>query len=331
MKRIFVLIVVVLVFLSGCTADESTDEVELVSSYNGMVTTPYAGSLPSSVYEGESISMQFLVENQGDYDVESGDYFLKIKGINPGALGLSSDDLQHSSTRDMNSISSFGDETIVSGQEVIDVSMSACYNNDLENDLTLNIHAKSCYKYGTISSASVCFVKISGTGDGICSPSEYKSVTNTIAPVVVTELAQSPAGETDDGNTRHRFRVKVQNMGPGTVFDTDVEINSCDENLPHSDENVIYIDNIKLDGVELDSSTLIYEGGVIGGDSASVPSFRLGSTDSAGRFSFIIEQDSDIEFVGDLDIEMSYAYTQTDVFSTTINALPDQEPNCPTV
>ena len=152
MKRIFVFIVVALVFLSGCVGDEST-EVAPVTSYVGLVTDAYAGSLPPSVYEGESISMQFLVENQGDYDVASGDYFLKIKGINPGTLGLSSDDLQHSSTSDMNSISSFGDETIVSGQEVITVSSSACYNNDLENDLTLNVHAKSCYEYGTVSSA----------------------------------------------------------------------------------------------------------------------------------------------------------------------------------
>tara|TARA_Y100000034_G_scaffold130957_1_gene190652 strand:- start:6946 stop:7920 length:975 start_codon:yes stop_codon:yes gene_type:complete len=321
-----VLIVVALVFISGCTGDESTEEVQ-VSSYNGIVTAPYSGSLPSSVYEGELIPMQFLVENQGDYGINIGDYFLKIKGINPAAfVDLDAEDMEKSSMDDLDAISVFGEgETIVSGQEVITVSNNACYNNALENDLALNVHAKSCYRYGTISSASACFVEISGTGDeSICSPSEFKSVTNSIAPVVVTELAQSPAGETDDGNARYRFRVKVQNMGPGTVFNKVIAVNECDD-LSRADENVVYIDSIKLDGQEL-GSRLTYEGGVEE-ESLNLAYFRLDSVDT-GRFSFIIEQESDIEFEGDLDIELGYAYTQTDIFSTTINALPDQEPNC---
>ena len=321
MRRMFVFIVIALVFLSGCTGDEATTTAP-VSSYEGMSTSAYAGSLPSSVYEGELIPMQFLVENKGDYNVDSGDYFLKIKGINPAVLGLDENDLKQSSSEDMDAISSFGDETIVSGQEVITVSDSACYNNDLENDLTLSVHAKSCYIYGTTASASACFVEISGTGDGICLPSGFKTVTNTIAPIAVTEFAQSPAGE-NNGNPRYRFRVKVQNMGPGTVFDKNVEdgLNSCDD-ISRSDENVVYIDSIMLDGAEIDN--LIYEGEP-SGDS---PNFRLDST-GTGRFSFIIEQESDLEYEGDLDIEFSYAYTQTDVFRTIINALPDQAPNCP--
>jgi len=322
MRRMFVFIIIALVFLSGCTSDEST-EVTSTGSNLAMVTSAYVGSLPSSVYEGESISMQFLVENKGDYDLDAGDYFLKIKGINPNAFEGESLILEQSSTEDMMALSAFGDgETIVSGQEVLTVATDACYNNDIENDLNLNIHAKSCYKYGTIASAPVCFVELTSTTSEICSPSEFKQVTNTIAPVIVTELAQSPAGSTDDGTSKYRFRLKVQNTGPGTVFDNEESIDLCDE-LSRSDENIVYIESIKVDGSIPDS--LDYEGGVteVGG----LVSFRLDSTNT-GRFSFIIEQESDIEFEGDLDIELSYAYTQTDVFSTTINALTDQEPNC---
>jgi len=322
MRRMFVFIIIALVFLSGCTSDESTELISTGSNL-AMVTSAYVGSLPSSVYEGESISMQFLVENKGDYALDAGDYFLKIKGINPNAFEGDSLILEQSSTADMMALSAFGDgETIVSGQEVLTVATDACYNNDIENDLTLNIHAKSCYKYGTIASASVCFVELTSTTSEICSPSEFKQVTNTIAPVIVTELAQSPAGSTDDGKSKYRFRLKVQNMGPGTVFDNEESIDLCDE-LSRSDENIVYIESIKVDGSIPDS--LDYEGGVteVGG----LVSFRLDSTNT-GRFSFIIEQESDIEFEGDLDIELNYAYTQTDVFSTTINALTDQEPNC---
>jgi hypothetical protein len=113
-------------------------------------------------------------------------------------------------------------------------------------------------------------------------------------------------------------------MGPGTVFNKVIAVNECDD-LSRADENVVYIDSIKLDGQEL-GSRLTYEGGVEE-ESLNLAYFRLDSVDT-GRFSFIIEQESDIEFEGDLDIELGYAYTQTDIFSTTINALPDQEPNC---
>ena len=105
MRRMFVFIVIALVFLSGCTGDEATTTTPVSSE--GMSTSAYAGSLPSSVYEGELIPMQFLVENKGDYNVDSGDYFLKIKGINPTVLGLDETDLKQSSSEDMDAISSF--------------------------------------------------------------------------------------------------------------------------------------------------------------------------------------------------------------------------------
>ena len=345
MKRMLVFVVVALVFLSGCVSDESTEEIQ-TNSYIGIVTSAYAGSLPSLVYEGESIPMQFLVENQGDYDINAGAYFLKIKGINPSAFkNLNSRDLKASSTTDMASLSAFGEETIVRGEEVISISDNACYTNDLENDLNLNIHAKSCYTYGTVSSAPACFVKISGNGDGLCSPSEFKPVTNTIAPLIVTELAQSPAGETSEGYSKYRFRVKVENLGAGDIFSNSVAVKKCDD-LKSGEENLVFIDSVTLDGQTLDKDILFYEGGVttasdyyLSGteevDGITVPlyvmkelsGFRLDSN-GAGRFSFIIVQKEDIEFVGDLDIALGYAYTQTDVFTTTIKALPDQEPNC---
>ena len=116
--------------------------------------------------------------------------------------------------------------------------------------------------------------------------------------------------------------------------------------MKSGEKNFVFIDSVTLDGQTLDKDILFYEGGITTEsvfyptgteevDGITIPlyitkelsGFRLDSN-GAGRFSFIIVQEEDIEFVGDLDIALGYAYTQTDVFTTTIKALPDQEPNC---
>ncbi len=323
MKKLHVIMLILVVFLSGCTADESI-EVPVASNYVGLVTSVYADSLPSSLYEGDAIYLQLQVENQGDHDVATSEYYLNIKGINPGAFeGLDETDLTKTSSTNLASLGAFGNDTIVRGQEIFTLGESFTYCNDIDNDLPLNLHAKSCYDYGTTSEISACFIESTASIDGeICTVSEFKPVTNSIAPIVITEIAESVAGASDV-----RFRVKVENLGDGTVFDkyalgteTDTIV-GCD-NLVRGTSNLVYIEKITLDGIPMN---LRYEGGVET-TSDGRNRFRLDST-GAGRFSFVTGT-TGLEFVGNVEIELSYGYTETDVFSSTIKALPDFSPTC---
>lgn len=323
MKKLHVIMLILVVFLSGCTADESVD-VPVASNYVGLVTSVYADSLPSSLYEGDAIYLQLQVENQGDWNVLLGNYWLNVKGINPAAFeGLDEPDLTKISSTNLLSLGSFGNDTIVRGQEIFTLGESFTYCNDIDNDLPLNLHAKSCYEYGTTSEISACFIESTASLDGeVCTVSEFKPVTNSVAPVVVTEIAESVAGASDV-----RFRVKVENLGDGTVFDkyaleTETEtIIGCD-GLVRGTSNLVYIDRITLDGIPMD---LTYEGGVET-TSDGRDRFRLDST-GAGRFSFVTGT-TGLEFVGNVEIKLSYGYTETDIFSTTIKALPDFSPQC---
>ena len=332
MKRSHLFIVILIIFLSGCS-DESIEVVQTSNSV-GLVTGVYADSLPDSLFEGDQIFLQLSVENQGDYDVAEGEYHLNVKGINPAAYDrLSETDLEHISSVGLLSLGAFGNETIVRGQEVFTIGNSFLYCNDIDNDLPLNLHAKSCYNYGTTSELSGCFIQSSSsTGEGICTVSEYKSVTNSVAPVAITEVAESVAGASEV-----RFRVKVENLGDGLVFDKyglgDITetIQKCDDLPRGTGWNVIYIDSITLDGARIDNppadaiSSFNYEGGVehlANGRNR----FRLDNTGS-GRFSFTYGASS-LDFVGKVGIELSYGYSETDIFSTTIKALSDFSPTC---
>ena len=335
MKRFHVFIIIFIVFLSGCTADESIEEIQ-VSNYVGLVTSVYADSLPNKMYEGDRIYLQIQVENQGDYDVSEELYYLNVKGINPGAYeGLEEEDLVKSSGQGLLSLGDFGNDTIIRGQEVFTIgSTSFYYCNDIDNDLELNLHAKSCYDYGTTAEISGCFIESTSTaGGGVCTASEFKSVINSVSPVTVTEIAESVAGA-----SAVRFRVKVENLGKGTVFDKYAKIgvegedsvftsvattlSKCDTLRPDQ-KNLVYIDSITLDGTPL---ILTYEGGVEEIKDTTLPRnrFRL-DRNGVGRFSFMTET-TGLEFVGNVEIELSYGYSETDIFSTTIQALSDFAP-----
>ena len=331
MKLSHVLIFILIVFLSGCTADESVETTQL-SSTGGLVTGVYADSLPSSLFEGDQIFLQLSVENQGDHDVEAGNYYLNIKGINPTAYqGLEVADLTKISSTKLLSLGEFGNDTIVRGQEVFTIGNSFLYCNNIDNDLPLNLHAKTCYDYGTTSEISGCFIhSTSSTGDEVCVVSGYKPVTNSIAPVIITEVAESVAGSSDV-----RFRVKVENLGGGKVFDkysnsagVTQTVQSC-ESLPRGTGwNVIYIDDITLDGATIIStdtdSGFKFEGGVESVDGKH--RFRLDNT-GTGRFSFVTGV-TGLDFVGKVEFKLSYGYSETDIFSTTIKALSDFSPTC---
>jgi hypothetical protein len=238
-------------------------------------------------------------------------------------------DLTHDSSDVLLSLGSFGNETIVRGQEVFTIGNSFYYCNDIENDFSLNLHAKSCYDYRTTSEVSGCFIRsTTSTGDEVCVVSEFKPVTNSVAPVVITEVAESVAG-----SSKVRFRVKVENLGAGAVFDkygvdnNDVTntIQACDSLPRGSGWNVIYIEAITLDGISItsDVGTFKYEGGVEKTASGRAR-FRL-DTSGVGRFSFTTEVTS-VDFVGKVGIELGYGYSETDIFSTKIKALSNFAP-----
>ena len=334
MKKLHVFVIILVVFLSGCLDNEATSQVQ-TSNYVGLVTSVYADSLPSTLYEGDQIFLQMQVENHGDYDVALGNYFLNIKGINPKAYEvLEESDLTKISTVELLSLGDFGNDTIVRGQEVFTIGETFMYCNDIDNDLNLNLHAKSCYDYGTTSEISACFIKSTITrGDNVCIVSEFKPVTNSVAPLAVTEVAESVAG-----STAVRFRVKVENLGAGTVFDKYAKITVEDEapvftsvattlsecdTLRFDQENVVYIDSITLDGIPM--ADLNYEGGVVE-QLDGRNRFRLDST-GVGRFSFTTET-TGLDFVGNVEIKLSYGYSETEIFRTTIQALSDFSPSC---
>jgi len=334
------LIFVFVVLFSGCTDTESTSTS---TNNNGVLFDVYADTLQPQLYEGQSFSFQVMVENNGGYTIPASHLNLFLGGISPDTYNVISEDFEKQNILDLTSVGIYNNETTVRGQEVFSFE-DLCYTTDLSSDLDVNFHLKTCYDYQTNAKTNACFGEAYAQFNEICTVTEQKTVTNTAAPIQVTEIYESSAGQDS-----YRFIVKVENQGSGNVFSqyasadstssdlattiTD-SIASC-RDLNPSDSNVIYIDSIKLDGVEqLDLTTFQIETYRENEHISSIGEglgmfFNL--VNDKGQFIFKISnvtESTATDFVGNLEIVLGYGYTETKIRNTELVSLPDIVPNC---
>ena len=321
-KLAFFLFVIILV--SGCT-HVGTESAEIISTAEGISFDIYADTLQPQQYEGQSFNFQIKVENKGGYSVPADHMNLYLEGINPLTYNLEPSNFIKKNTVELTSLGNFGNETIVRGQEVISFT-DLCYKNDLETNLDVNLFLKSCYSYETNAKVSACFGEAYSQFNEICTVTEEKAVTNTVAPVKVTQILESPAGQ-----DKYRFIINVENQGSGNVFsryassDVADSMSSCRDLNPGLD-NIVSIESIKLDGNELMSSALVTIEPNIVDAVANKPYLNL--INGAGQFSIVVTDESEGDYVGTLEVVLGYGYSDTKIRSTELVALPNVVPAC---
>lgn len=321
-KLAFLLVLIILV--SGCTHVTGTESIE-TSTSGGISFDIYADTLQPQQYEGQSFNFQIKAENKGGYSVPADHMNLYLEGINPLTYNLEPSDFIKKNTVELTSLGKFGNETIVRGQEVISFT-DLCYKNDLQTNLDVDLFLKSCYSYETNVKVSACFGEAYAQFNEICTVTEEKAVTNTGAPVKVTQILESPAGQ-----GKYRFIINVENQGSGKVFsryassDVTDSMSSCRDLNPGLD-NIVSIESIKLDGNELMSSALVTIEPNIVDAVANKPYLNL--INGAGQFSIVVTDESEGDYVGTLEVVLGYGYSDTKIRSTELVALPNVVPVC---
>jgi len=321
-KLAFLLVLIILV--SGCTHTETESTTES-SAAEGISFDIYADTLQPKQYEGQSFNFQIKVENNGGYSVPTDHMNLYLEGVNPTTYSRTPSDFIKKNTVELTSLGLFGNDTIIRGQEVISFS-DLCYENDLETNLDVDLFLKSCYSYETDAKVSACFGEAYSQFNEICTVTEEKSVTNTDAPVKVTQILESPAGQ-----DKYRFIINVENQGSGKVFsryassDVSDSMSSCRDLNPGLD-NIVSIESIKLDGNELMTTALVTIEPNIVDAVANKPYLNL--INGKGQFSIIVTDESEGDYVGTLEVVLGYGYSDTKVRSTELVALPNVVPNC---
>ena len=114
----------------------------------------------------------------------------------------------------------------------------------------------------------------------------------------------------------------------------EVIVNSAAQcrNLNPGDSDIVYIESIRLDGAELLGTESISIETKRTNDAVSTVDSSKGNyfnlVDNQGQFIFKLNQATDIDYVGTLEIVLGYGYTETTVQNTELVALPDVVPDC---
>jgi len=332
------LFLVLVILFSGCTGTDT--ESEVVANTKGVSFDIYADTLQPQIYEGQTFGFQVMAKNEGSYSVPTGHFNLYLEGINPLSYSLTPADFVKPNAAELTSVGVYNEEVSVRGQEVFSFD-NLCYKNDLESSLDLDLHLRSCYGYETNAKVSACFGEAYSQFNEICTVTESKTVTNTLAPIQVTEILESAAGEDN-----YRFIVKVKNTGSGEVFSqyaslesthSDLSASIADStaqcrNLNPSDSDIIYIENIRVDGLELLGTEAVSIETKRTNDEVSALNMSKGNyfnlVNNEGQFIFKLNQVTDVDYVGTLEIVLGYGYIENSVRSTELVALPDVVPDC---
>ena len=294
---------VLVIFLSGCTAD--TADTTLGSSANdGIDVKILDNSLSNTYYEGDPFNLELQIDNIGDFALPNNSFYLTLTGFNPTSFGKTAEELKLSNSGTLDAIFDTNNQSIVSGTEFISYD-NLCHINDLIDPYSLNMKFYSCYPYQTEIKSTVCFGEHRSELNEICTVNEEKEFTNSRSPVQATSLS-----EVYVGNNEYRFMIDLLNSGSGEIINSD-SVDSC-TNISSNSLSSMSISSIKLDGEEIINNSERLE--------MELPSDKdkVRVTNNGASIYFKIKDIESTDYVSDLQVVINYGYKKSFEESTTI-------------
>jgi len=210
-----------------------------VGGTQGLSLSFVEGAPPIEVFDQgkTSFSVNVLIENKGEWDVNKDDAEITISGINPAVFG--SPILNKKLNAKLEGVEKDVQGNIVPGTITYLDFSGFKFTDSIAGSVILPIKADACYNYGTNVNSKLCILRdllsrVPGTANSMCTVNEAKSVENSGAPVQITELKERAVE-----NNRIMFSFIVQHLGTGAVS----ELNSnCNSSIAKKDKIKIKVD-----------------------------------------------------------------------------------------
>ncbi len=234
MKKIYVLfsLFVILLFIGGC---KKTVETKLSGAYvggdGGLGLSFVEDEPPERVLDADSeqFFITLLLENKGEFDIDVDEARITISGIEKNQFQISS--LTETNKNFINGLEKKREETLPGGQD--EITYTAKYKPDLNQDFTPTVTASVCYAYGTRTLTKLCLRKdiARRSREAECTVDEHKTIENSGAPIQVTSL-----NEMKGGSNKIRVIFNIENVGEGTVYEKgSFSSGSCSEDMSKED------------------------------------------------------------------------------------------------
>ncbi len=211
---VYILLIILAVFVSGCNGN--TDDVpgkSFVGGDDGLEISFIDDEPPERVLDNnaEQFFITVSLKNKGEHTIESGKAIVTLSGISKDQFQI--DSLSKKNQNQMPGVVKERTSSLEGGLD--DVTFTAKFKQDLNQDFIPSITANICYAYGTRALSNICLRRdiVRREQEGECVVDEDKDIENSGAPIQIISLKERRAGSNEI-----KLIFEVQNKGTGKSF-----------------------------------------------------------------------------------------------------------------
>jgi hypothetical protein len=251
---LFVTIIALAIFLTGCSSTTTVGKT-FIGGTDGLTSSFLTGSPPDTTTDGGTGGFGIVVklDNSGENDIKASDGYVQIWGLDGKTYNSNLPDFK----KTFNQQSGFGDtlrgavknfdgSVLNGGTATVDFG-DLKYLPTIQGDLQQKIWANICYKYTTKMAAQLCVKNTAEqalSSTDICTVEGEKNPQNSGAPIQITSLKESYAG-----NNKMGITLTIAHVGKGDAFFKDDQLN-CNDVESNADKGKVHVnfDNIQIAG-----------------------------------------------------------------------------------
>ena len=264
-KLLLIILATTLLAIAACNGNGTTTpgDTGFVGGTKGVDIEFVTNAPPARVADQGQEPFDVVVEltNRGEHEVLREDVFVELQGFSASAFGVTNEDLIAHPEDDLFPVRKSPDGSVITPPKIPVIFEGLNYQDDAPANVPFTFRAKACYKYETTALSDIC-VKENFNEDrpgDLCTVSGTRAVSNSGAPVQITNVRQAPSGR---DKTTVTFSIRQRDTDPsGKVSKPDTD---CD--ISQQSENRVFVRVSGLEEVPGDSVRCI---GLLGGDTSS--------------------------------------------------------------
>ncbi len=238
MKQYIILILIagLILFAAGCDGTPTHRDVAFIGGTTGLLISFEEGAPPREVYDSGDHEFEIVVKlkNDGEYTVPKEKVEVRITGIDPVEFSKTPTDMIKRPNEDLISKYKGPEGDIYEGITSYVVFSGLNRKQPLVASAPYTVRADVCYNYQTKARAMICIKPGMYDREGdLCRINEKKPVSNSGAPVHVTDFEQRRGGENIFVFT---FNIKDSGFFKGSLYGKDT---NCEET--RGNENRVFV------------------------------------------------------------------------------------------
>jgi len=223
------------------------------------------GAPPERIFDNGNggFAISIRVENLGEQDIDAGEGYIEITGIDPREFGADNQEgLTQDLPNDIKGVVKNSQGIVLIGAQDVVTFEDLLFEPNIRGNRDRRIRANLCYNYETEATTAVCVKRdllANANTKEICELTGEKVVYNSGAPIQVTKAYQTPAGE-------EKIQVSFDISHAGETNDRFYRKSTdCDDLATNPDKDIVYFElvspessslqNIKCTGLKDGSDT----------------------------------------------------------------------------